>query len=111
MSESVATVLILNVLVTASPILDSHVLGDLKVVFSWKRFASSFRLFFVTKSFFMACFTIRINHHHHHRVINLDANYKQVVEYQALCEVLSMHHLFNTPNMCPLKHMLILSPF
>lgn len=97
MMESVATLLILNVLVTASSILDSHGLGDLKVVFSWKNFASSFRLLFVTKNFFVAGFTIQINHRRH-RVINLDANYKQVVEDQALCEVLSMHHRFNTPN-------------
>lgn len=92
MVESVATVLILSVLVTASPILDSHVLCDIKVVFSWKRFASSFCLFFVPKSFFMVCFTIQINHHHH-SVISLDANYNQVVEAQALWEVLYMHSL------------------
>lgn len=75
MIESLATVLILNELVIASPILDSHLLGDLKGVFSRSHFTFSFIYiaFFIVKSFFMAWVAIQINHPHH-LVINLDAN-------------------------------------
>ena len=76
MTESVAAVLILNALVTVSPILDSHLLGDLKVTFSWKRFLLlhvTYVAFFVIKSLLMVSFAIQVSQQHHF-VINSGAN-------------------------------------
>lgn len=95
MIESLTTVLILHVLVIASLILDSHLLGDLRVVFSWNHFAFSFCLFCILHyeelHYGLSC-------HSDKPSSSFVANKNECYQVQALCDTLYVHYLFNTPS-------------